>query len=77
MRVGISGDFMASILTLGVDPGLRVIKGLPPGARYVRCFDDGPKASTIWLAFEHESFEEVRSGAPIPILEVVIGRRLQ
>jgi len=72
VRVRISGDVAARVLLEGAANMALVEKGLPEGARYVRCYDEPDNCDTFVLVFKHESFAEVPSGERIPELEVTM-----
>lgn len=46
----------------------KCIKGIPADARFFRAIPT--KFDSIVLIFEHESFDEVRVGSPIPLFEL-------
>ncbi len=72
VRIRIAGDIAARLFLEGATHAARIEKGLPAGARYVRCFDESPARGTFDLVFEHESFPGVVSGDPIPCLDVLL-----
>jgi hypothetical protein len=72
VRIQVQGAFVARMLEEGnqIWP-VEVKNGLPPGARFVRCFDE-MTADTFSLVYEHETFRELKSGDVIPILVPVM-----
>lgn len=73
VRVKIGGYFIARLLEEGyLAPSWQIVAGLPPNARYVRCYDDPQVVGTMVLVFEHESFPQVPHGNVIPIKDVEI-----
>ena len=54
------------------DSSLECIEGLPPGAKFVRSFQDPWRyPRTVVFVFEHDSFEIVPDGQMIPYKTIV------
>jgi hypothetical protein len=71
-RVAISTDLLTKMLTRGGVFTSTTARGLPAGARYVRCYDPPHVDGLIWFVFEHESFGEVPEGHVIPEARILL-----
>jgi hypothetical protein len=67
--VWIDFKLLQELATVGWTCNARCIKGLPMGARLVRSFTD-ERRGVAALVFEHESFDEVRLGEELPVIDV-------
>jgi len=74
-QVQCSDVLLRDFLTQGFDGRLRCLEGLPEGAKPAGVIVPIPHQSFIvGLLYEHESFEDVAPGEPIPVLRVEFGR---
>ena len=76
-RVEISADLLQEIMTKGWKVGLHsqtelvtCIKGLPEGAIFKGGRYNFETAPVFELLFEHESFDDIPTGYPIPVMRV-------
>lgn len=67
--VQISFGLLQELVTVGWTCNAKCSKGLPVGARLVRSYTDD-RLGIGCLVFEHESFEPVKLGDEIPVLDV-------
>ena len=68
VQVRIALDVLGVLLTVGRVP--ICVKGLPDGSRLVGMDIEGFRRILL-LTYEHESFEPVAEGSPIPELEML------
>ena len=74
-QVKCSDVLLRDFLTQGFEGHMRCLEGLPEGAEPAGMIVPIPHQSFIvGLLYEHESFEDVGPGEPIPELEVVFER---
>lgn len=67
----ISGYFLREMFTMGLSKNYEILKGLPKTTVFMYAF---PAQNThgIGLVFADESFDELKLGQEIPILEIKI-----
>ena len=80
-RAKISADLLQEIMTKGWKVGLHgqtesltCINGLPEGAIFRGGRYDFTGGPTFELLFEHESFDDIPAGCPIPVMQVEFRR---
>lgn len=68
--IKISGSTLPRVFLKGVHH-FEVLEGLPAGTKFMS-FNLDPYSNTLILVVEHESFEPIHEGDPLPYIEICI-----